>query len=603
MLVEHIRDEELSFIENFFNPICLSESLFSNFDNLIEFGDSLGEVRLYQYPMLSYEAIIDTDNSNLTKAENFELRKGAGDVYNMGARKTGKSQITQKLDIPLSLMYDDNMQVAFSSSDQVHLDDILKVVARTMESHPIVSMFRAKIQRSPKYYFVGKNGWVLNGVNANIAAKDSGTNWFGLHVHKIYLEEISLENESAYEKRKDATSEFGAIFRCSGMTNFTRHQPAGKMFYAPENQAKIVSMPQYVNPTFTSVRQKQMEEQYGGKSTIGYRVFVDAEVVEDGVSVIDVERIRQYINEKQDIKSFEIKKESFAFFRSLLVVNRPKNIDRIFIGGDVGDGRGGTAITIFSEIDDIFHYLYRIELYSLADDEQFEIFEWLISKLQANIVGIDCGDGTGRAIYRRLSLKYSSDNLVRYAGVEKIGVDYLKNDKGEVLLENGKPILIEERMAEWSVRYLISLLYSGQIKMPRDYKLERQLSYVVSRVQGNNTCYSCISPDGDHIFDSFKIFATSVWLKKNFNATPKMSKEVCLGVSNWNLKEENKIDASFIEAIKDRKEIECSKEEYKNKIHQYLTTESMKTLMNNDAEYSKYIDKEMNRLNMLFNGA
>lgn len=601
MLIEHITDEELDFMEGFYNPVCLCESLFSNVDNLVEFGNNFMELRLYQYPMLSMDAIIDTDNPKKSKSENFELKKGASDIYNMAGRKLGKSAITQKVDIPLSLLYDDNFQIAFSSADQVHLDDILNVVARTIETHPIISNYKKDIKRSPKFYFVGKNGWILNGVNANVAAKDSGRNWYGLHVQKIYLEEASLENEPAYTKRLDATSEFGAITRCSGMLNFTRHSPAGKMFYAPENKNKIICLPQYANPTFGEKRQKKVEEDYGGRATIGWRVFVEAEIVEDGVSLLDIERIKPYINDNQQIKSFEIKKESFAYFRSTIVVNRPKNSERIFLNCDIGDGRGGTAITILSEINDTYNYLYRIELFSLADDEQYEIIEWLIEKLKANIVGIDRGDGCGRAIYRRLGKKYSQDNLVGYDGKEKIPVDFKKDEQGNAVIKDGKPVLLEETMADWSVRYLTGMLYSGKIKMPRDYKFERQLNSVISRKQGNKVHYECISPDGDHIWDSFKIFAISVWLKKDFNLTPNMSKSVSLGTSNWN-KKSNMVasESNYIEDIKNRIEIKCSKEEYKNIVHQYLTKCSMDALINNDGEFSKYLDKEINRLNESF---
>lgn len=603
MITEKINEKELLFMQNWHTPVCMTESMFSCLDNLSEFKDTLSDLRMYQYPMLSSEPFIDFEVPGLSPKERFELRKGAGDLYNYGGRKFGKSLITEKIDICLSMLQDANCWCGFSSADAIHLQDILDVVTRAISFHPILHMYKRRFRASPKYELEAKNGWLLQGINMNVASKDAGRQWFGKHVRKLWIEEASLETDKAYDKRKDSLSELGAVLRISGMTNFTRFTPAGKSFYDPENRNKIMNLPQSVNPTFDDKEDKNRQKEYGGQDSLNYRIFVDGEVCEDGISEFDIARIEPYINSKVELKVFEIKKEAFSYFKNIVVVERPKNVERIFIASDIGDGAGGSELVVLGEIGNKYHYLYRIALYSLKDDEQFEVFDWLIQKLQANIIGLDCGDGTGRAIYRRLEKKYPKTSLVYYSGAEKIGVDWKKDDNGKVLLENGKPIPLDEFMSEWSVRHLKALLYEGRILMPTDFKLEKQINSVIARTVGSRTIYACVSEDGDHVFDAMKVFSICVWLKKDFNSTPKLSVESGLGVSSWSRSIKIVIDKNKYRAMfEKREELQISKEDYNNGLRQFLLNETVKYSLENQPETLKYIQNQIQRLDKLHIG-
>ena len=605
MLTEKITEKELSFMEAWHNPICLAESLFSNLDNLSEFKDTFGEIRFYQRPMLSFEPIVDCEMPDLSPKEQFELHKGAGDIYNYGARKFGKSLITEKVDICLSMLHDANCWCGFSSADAIHLQDILDVVTRAMTFHPILKMYKRRFRMSPKYELEGKNGWLLQGINMNIASKDAGRQWFGKHVRKLWVEEASLETDKAYDKRKDSLSEFGAVLRLSGMTNFTRFTPAGLSFYASENKSKILNLPQFVNSSFDDKEDKNRQIEYGGKDSIFYRIFVQGQVCEDGISEFQIDRIEPYINDKIELKSFEIKKDSFPYFKNLIIVERPANADRIFIASDIGDGAGGSEILIFSEVGEKYHYLYRIALYSLPEEEQWQIFDWLIPKLQANVIGFDCGEACGRGLYRKAETKYSKNNLVFYAGTSKVGIDFLKNDNGLVILKDGKPIFVEEFMSDWGVRFLKTLLYNGRILMPTDHKFIKQINSVISHVVGSRTVYDCVASEkgrkDDHVFDAFKVFAMSVWLKKDFNATPKLgSQNGGLGAMNYDqmmLEEKVKLMA---EAIEKHQPIECTAEEYHKCVANFINKSYHMAEIKNDTELMKYLNGEIRRLALLF---
>jgi hypothetical protein len=436
--------------------------------------------------------------------------------------------VTEKLDIPLSMINDDGFECGFSSIDAIHIRGVLDVVKRALENHPILKIWKPKIKTHPNYLFEAKNGWVLEGINMNRNAKNPGEQWYSKHFKKVWIEEASLETMKVYNIRKEALSELGAILRISGMTNFTRYTPAGRQFYAPENRAKIINLPQFCNPFWDEKEKIERIKEYGGESDINYLVFVKGEIVEDGVSEIDMERVKQncYLKKRKIIR-FEINKNKYKNFRNYIVVERPKNADRMFLVSDVGDNV--TEIVILSEVEKNYNYLYNITLYNLIKDEQEEVFKWLIDKINANVVGIDCGDALGRILCDGLEKKYSKENIVRYAGASKINVDFERDEKGEIIFKKGKPVFKQEFMSEWSINWFKNLLYNGRIKLPQDFKLETQLSSVISSQSGTRRIYACICQQGDHLFDTFRVFSVSQWLKKDFNQTKPM------GSNNWGI--------------------------------------------------------------------
>lgn len=530
MAKEIITDEELEFIETWFTPQALLEILFHNWDNLNAFdGKRYGELRQYQYPLISDEAIIDFELTGeleqLGKQEIFDCRKRVGDLYCFGARKFGKSLVVMLMDLILQMMTQDADKVALASVDLIHIRQILDPIKSCFQTHPICKLWGKRLTGAPDYKFELKTDWILNSVNFNIGSKNPGQQWFGKHVFRVYIEEASLETEQVYDKRKDALSEMGAVFRVSGMTDFTVHSPAGKTFYDPNLKPFVVNLPQYVNPTFNEEKKRKAEEHYGGKSSIGYRVYVDGDIVEDGVSVFDMERVRRLcIDEKKTVKHIEVSKDRFKFFKQFIVCERPNNAERIFIDADIGVHT--TEINILSEVKNKYEYIYNISLYNLTDDEQAQIFKHIATMLNANVVGIDCGDGMGRAIYNELEKTISKNNLVWYDGSMKLEVGFQTDQDGKTVFKDGKPVFKQEYMSEWAVKRLKDLMYEGRIIIPEDFKFIAQFGQVISMISGTRTIYKCVSVQGDHLFDSFKVFGIAQWLKADFNTTPNI-------ISDW----------------------------------------------------------------------
>ncbi len=328
--------------------------------------------------------------------------------------------------------------------------------------------------------------------------------------HNFFANEIlisnSFETQEVKEKRIDATAELGCIERVSGMTNFIRFSPSGETFYSPDKQPWVLNLPQYINELWDDKEQYKAVQKYGGMNSIGYRVFVKGEVVEEGLSVLDMERVHKCYNREKVVKTFEINKENFNLFRQKLVIERPSNATNCYIAADIGES-APTEIIIMFEINDKFHYVYNITLYNLTDKEQYQLFLWVAQTVSANFVGLDVTNGTGRAIFRRLEEKLPRENLVWVAFNEKLPVDFEKDERDNVIFKGGKPVYAEEYVSEWSVKRLQHLLYNQKFEIPQDFKFDSQINSVVALISGTRTIYKCFE-EGTEIltFDGWKDF-------------------------------------------------------------------------------------------------
>lgn len=516
-LIERITDSELEFMECLTDPICASESIFSDLDNLTRFKEEFAHIRLGQLSMLSYEYLIDEDKS-LTPKENFKLLEGAGNIYAFGARKHGKSLIVLIVDMLLSVIHLDGWRTVFSSYDAVHIRSVLERVIPVTENHPFFRIFGVHVKRSPTYFLQFRNEFVIESVNQNVASKSPGNQFYGHHSKKYWGEEASLETETVYEKRIEATSELGCVERMSGMTNFTKYSPIGKMFYDLAKKPWIVNLPQYISPMWDDKEKQRTVRKYSGEGSTGFKVFVKGEVVEDGIAVLDMERVRRCYMDDREIKSVEIDKNSFFIFEQRLIVDPPKNATKIYIAADIGES-APTEIVVFAEINKKYRYIYNVVLRNLTDKQQFKIFKYLAQKLHANFIGLDTTDGTGRAIYRSLEEDFGKDNLIWVSFNAKIPVDFEKDEKDNVVMKDGQPVYKEEYVSSWSVQYMKELFYEEKLEIPLDYKMDSQLNSLVAMQSGNRITYKCLSEE-DHIFQAMQVLSIMIWDTSFRNSRP-----------------------------------------------------------------------------------
>lgn len=508
-LLQKITEEELDFMEEFYNPLCLGECAFSDFDNLVRYDDELGDIRLGQFPLMSYEYMIDTQQPNLSKKENFALKEKTGSIICFGGRRFGKSLFVEQVDILISMFLLDGEHVGFSSIDSLHIRGIVEKILQVLKTHSFFKILEAQITRSPNYRVTLKSGFLFETINMNLSGQAPGNAFFQKHLHRLYIEEASFESEEVYSKRIDAVSEDGCVCRISGMTNFTKYSPAGRMFFDLNNKHLICNMPQVINPKWDAKEQEKALREYAGEQSAGYRVFVKGEVVDEGIAVFDMERVRKnYLYDKQ-VKTFEVNKDNFASFEDILVIERPANAEKVYVCADIGE-TAPTDIIIIYEVNGQYFYTYEVVAYRLDDKQQVKLLRYIIDTLKANVISLDTTDGTGRAIFRALGEIYPAENMVYCAFNEKIGVDVDRDERGRVIFEMGRPKMKEEYVSEWSIKRLKLLFYEGKLIVPSNHKLDKQLNSVISTNSGQRTVYNVVSEE-DHLLSAFRVFGIATW--------------------------------------------------------------------------------------------
>ena len=613
MLLQKIKEEELEFLEGWYNSFCMTECLFSDFDNLGEFDKTkLGHVRLYQRGMVSQEALIDFDTTakhhKLDEKETFQLRKNVADLYNLGARGYGKSVTTLRLDIPISSIHDKKLKSCFYSIDESRVRGIVDDVKKAFDYHPIFKIYNYNCLLRPKIVFANlSNGWEMKGVLMNLNHKNPGHGFYQMHVNKFWGDEVSMEIDKVANKKKETEHDLGAIYRLAGMTDFPKYSPTGKIFHNKANKKHIVNLPRYVSPYWNEKDKEERKEQYGGIEALNYKIYVDGEPMPDAHAEFQNDRIEECYLKTKKIKRFELKKKQYKDFKKLIIVERPKNANRIFIASDIGDGAGGSDINIFSEVGESYYWLYNIILYSMTEDEQFHILKYIVEELKANVLGFDCGEACGRGLFDRFEKLGFGENLVWYRGNNKVISGFQKDEQGKIKIDRkGIPIPKEEFMREWGVKRLKNLLYNTRLYLPKDYKLDTQLTSVVSIKSGTRVLYECISETGDHLFDSFLVFANSQWLKKDFNATPEIGETGGLGVNSGKTNKsdtllEDILKQRIIRTLESNKNITCTKQEYKNFVKDYLLNLANKMVFNGNPKEAKKIMTEFKKLENKYN--
>ncbi len=527
-MISKIKPEEFNRFLVLSHPVGCSEVLFNDFDNLgIWDKEQCGKVRLYQYQMLSWDGLYINDKK-LTPKENFDIKKEMAEAYNFGGRLTGKSIISIILDCLISTFNKLYKKCVISSFDAIHVRGVFELLISSFENHKIMKHLKGHILRSPAYKADFENGCLLESVNDKITGKNPGNGYFQKHFDRHYKEEGSMLTPEVSSKLLMSQSELGCIDRWSGMTTFSRHSPIGKIFCDLKNNKKIVNLPSYVNPSWNDEKEQDAIVEFGGRQSVGYRVQIQGEVIEDSDSVYDMSRIRNTYNRKKDIKIFEINKNNFYRFREMLIIEKPKNASFSYVCADIGEGSAPTEIIFIFKINDKYRYIYNITFNRLSADEQYEIFKFVIEKVSANFVGIDTTSGMGKAIASRLTKDYP-ENIIWVSFNEKIRIDYEKDDKGEFIVDTkGNYQYKEEYITDWSIQRLKHLFYENKMEIPVDYKLDLQFSNIVTTKSGLRTIYA--SKIANHLHQAFQVFSIVEWQGEFANIKPVTKKQVAVGV-------------------------------------------------------------------------
>lgn len=532
-MIERISNEDLTIFESLCHPISATEILFSNLGNLSEFdADICSEVRKYQYHFLSYDTLF-FENSELSKKENQQIKKGLAEAYILGGRLTGKSLIGLIVDALLALLHNTFRKGSVSSADAEKIKKVMEQIFVALEYHAIFKQLKIRVKRNP-YQAMTPNGTCLESVNNNVSGKNPGGNYHGRHDEKNWEEEASYLTNTITHEKFMAQAELGCIHHYTGMTTFAKESPMGKIYYDLKNQAKIVNYPSYVNPTWDEIKDDDAVKEFGGKSSAGYEVQILGKIIENGESVYDIERIREsYIRDKDGtgipVKSFEVNKLNFFRFRDIIVIDRASNAESVHIHLDVGEGGAPTEIIVLQKVNNIYKYEYNITTFKISPDENEEVLRFLIDTLKANVVGIDVTSGGGKALFSSLAKDYNKEkddyHIFGVSFNEKIDIDFDKDEQGNLKYDsNNRPVYRQEYIVDWSIQRLKNIFYNNKIRCLTDMKLDAQFDGIIVMKSGQRTIYG--SKTVNHLHQAFQVFAIVDWQTefKQIKPTQKIQK-------------------------------------------------------------------------------
>lgn len=513
-MIDKITPQELVIFETLANPISCTEIIFDDLSVLTEFTENkFSQVRSYQYPMLSYESLF-FENPKLTKKQNYKIKKALGDCINFGGRLTGKTLIGILVDMTLSVFHKVFRWGIVSSCDATKIRGVMETVLSVFDNHPILKEWRCKHKSHPAYLATFANNCKIESVNNNMAGKEPGKNWFQKHADKNWEEEASFLTDTITNKRLMAQSEFGMVERLTGMANFKKQSPIGRKFFDLKNENIVINLPSYANETWDKEKDEAAEKEFLGKQSPGYRTQILGQVVDDGDSVYDIERIRECYKRDKDgnpilIKSFEVNKSNFYRYKEVLIIDRPKNAESVWVCLDKGEGAAPTEIIVLFKIKDQYKYEYNITTFKLSPNEDDEVVDYIITQLKANIVGIDTTSGGGKAMLSYLSKKHPG-SIVGVSFNTKIPIDFEKDEQGNYVRDrNGQLLHKEEFITDWSIQRLKHIFYNKQIEALFDMKLDTQFDNIMVMKSGNRTLYK--SKLEDHLHQAFQVFAITLW--------------------------------------------------------------------------------------------
>src|SRR3972149_2379075 len=458
-MIAKIKKKRLKIFQVLSHPIGCAETMFHDFDSLgVWDKNKFGKIRVYQYPMLSYDGLF-LEDKKLSKEKNWEIKNNLAENYNLGGRLTGKTIISITLDWIIATWNKLYKKGVISSYDKLHIQEIFDRLINCFENHKMMKILNAHPLRSPIYKIDFANGILLESVNMNITSKNPGGQFYGKHMDRHGMEESSYLTKEVSHKMLMAQSEKGCINRFSGMTTFTKTSPIGEIFFDLKNKKKIINLPSYINPTWNDKKEADAIKEFSGKDSPGYQVQIDGKVIEGAESVFDIQRIRQtYLLDKKGmgipIKSFEVNKHSFFRYKEIVIVEKPINAEFLGIYADIGEGGAASEYIIISQTNKIYKYIYRITTFQLSPEEEKEFLGYLISLLQPNIIGLDNTSGVGKALISALRKDYP-DNVIPVSFNENIQIGLARDKDGKFITDKSGQIVYEEaNMVDWSMQRL-----------------------------------------------------------------------------------------------------------------------------------------------------
>lgn len=507
-----LTESQIEFMEALSCPTAMTECLIpENLDAPQTWGKNCKTIALrdYQFAMQNYSYVIAED-PNLSDVENFRWKKLAGDLYSIGSRNTGKS-MWLIIDVVLSYIHGVK-QGCVASFDSDHLKKVTDAIASFIESHKFCKIFNLKsskkdtVTRQP-FKVTSEQGSVIFGVNEQSDGKKPGVGYHSKHFTSRWFEEFSYSSSEGNKKAVDAESSLGHIERPSGIPDLCIGSPLGKILQNPKLKNWIWRLPQYVRSDYTERVHQEKIEEYNGESNPAFLLNVLAKTIEGAYGFFDMERLRESSIKKSGIvKFFEVNKDNFNLYESILHLDRIAGSESCWIAADLGFGSAPTEIIVLFFDGKKYKYTYNITLYRLTPEEQPKVFKHLYDKLGGAFIALDSTSDSGAMIERLYAMGIPRENLLAVKFNENIAVDFERDENNNALVDKtGSPILKMAGTEDWSFKELERLMYNKQMEIPFDAKFLNQFTNVIATNNRGKVMYG--SKGENHLVQSFQCFS------------------------------------------------------------------------------------------------
>lgn len=532
-----LTEKEIEFMEHFYTPTSMTENLIPVNENAPQTWSKDCDC-FYLYPfqiiMQNFSYLVAND-SRLDAQKNFNKKKGAGDLITIGSRNMGKSFLL-KIDVLLTWIHKVR-EACVASFDQKHLSKVTEPIASYLENHPFAKIFHMKkgntsgISRAHQgIRAISEHGCLIESANEKTDGNNPGTDFHSKHFLTLWYEEADKMSKEGTEKRIDAGSSLGYIYRPSGIPDLRIGSPLTKLLQDKKLRRWVWRLPQLCRPDWSDEMREKRIAEYNGESSSGYRLNVLAETVEGAEGFWDINRLKEKsYNPSKRVKYFEVNKESFANFRNNIIVERLPGTEQVFICSDIGYSGSPSQLIILFKVGNVYKYVYNIPLFKLIHTEQAEVIKWLYDVLGGAFIATDATGDNGAVIDDLFALGIPQEHLLKVFFNSNIEVDFEKDETGKIIKDNnGLPVMKSVNTLDWSMARLEYLFYNGFMEIPQDENFFEEFNAYYVKMTGMRKSYG--SSASDHKHQSFQVFSICQFFNEFNQLKNKSSEPRCYGV-------------------------------------------------------------------------
>jgi len=434
-----------------------------------------------------------------------DLRCTARNIIHLDGRDVGKTIV-----LSTDALYFATTTVGVSgliaAPHQGHLDTIVEEIEYQLDASPLLRTHLAvnafgkpKIQRKPYFRIEFKNGSVLYFRPAG----SYGEAFRSLHVERVWVDEGAWLTESAWKALRQCLKAGGRM-RIYSTPNGIRTSTYYRLTFS--EQFTQFRWPSWLNPQWTTERERELAEFYGGRDTAGWQHEVAGEHGKPSYGAFNQEQFDAACQEILEYRTVRItgddlagcqdNGQTFDLLEAMLDLVPQAGV--FWIGADLGYTNDPTEIVVFQEASGekpVASLVLRIHCEHVA----YPVLSMLISLLERYYtpagIGIDNGGNGGAVVQELLTLDaYRPLNMSgRLRGVDFGGVTALPTpDGGEV----------RKRTKELMTSIINGMLQRREIRFSQsDLELQDQFTTHTYTMTNHAVVYS---KGNDHIIDAVR---------------------------------------------------------------------------------------------------